>query len=277
MAEYVFGLLGGDTSKSLSPRIHTLAMRKAGVRGTYLTYSAPEGELESAVRDLRGSSLSGFNVTIPFKEKIMGFLDAISTEAEKIGAVNTVKIYRDRLTGYNTDSIAFLRSLEDENFEPTGRNALVIGSGGAARAVCFGLSGSPVASLAVASRNTDRAKTIIDAGHFTQSGISCRAMSLSDLSMTEEIERADLIVNTTPVGSSRFPGASPLPAGAPIPRGQVVVDIVYEPPVTPLMVQAASAGAETANGLGMLVHQALESLKIWLGVDVDAGYVLSRL
>jgi len=273
----LFGLIGEDTSKSLSPRIHNIAMKKADVRSTYLTFSASEGELESVVSNLRNSRIEGFNVTIPFKERIIKHLDVISFEAEQIGAVNTVNKEGNTLVGFNTDCPGFLRTLEDNNFEPAGRRALVLGSGGAARAVCFGLLGSTAASLVIASRNTDSAQAITDNINRRQNGICCKSISISDNSIIEEIEQADLIVNTTPLGSSRFTGSSPLPEGAPLHNGQVVFDIVYEPPVTPLLAQAARNGAGTVNGLGMLVHQALESLKIWIGVEVDAGYVLSKL
>jgi shikimate dehydrogenase len=252
-------------------------MKKAGVRSTYLTFSASEGELESVVSKLRNSRIEGFNITIPFKERIIKHLDTISTEAEQIGAVNTVKKEGNTLVGFNTDCIGFVRTLEDNNFEPAGRRALILGSGGAARAVCFGLLSSTALSLVIASRNTDSAQAITDNINCRESGISCKAISISDSSIIDETEQADLIVNTTPVGSSRCIGSSPLPEGAPLHNGQVVFDIVYEPPVTPLLAQAALNGAGTVNGLGMLVHQALESLKIWTGVEVDAGYVLNRL
>ncbi|MFQ6104917.1 MAG: shikimate dehydrogenase family protein [Candidatus Glassbacteria bacterium] len=275
--ELVFGLIGIDPSRSLSPRIHTIAMEKAGIRGIYRTLPVREEDLANIVADLRNACISGINVTIPYKEKIIEFLDSLSEEAKCIGAVNTVAREDERIVGYNTDCPGFLKSLDDAGIQVNERRALVLGSGGAARAVCYGLLTRGVGSLTVASRNLKRAESIVGSDLYRRAGVILKALTLSDRALAEEVTEAELIINTTPLGSGSLPGRSPLPDTCSPSAGQAVIDIVYEPPTTPLLELAALCGATTMNGLRMLVHQALESLRIWLDVKVDAEYIINRL
>jgi shikimate dehydrogenase len=252
-------------------------MEKAGIRGIYRTLPTKEDELEEVVSSLRTTSVSGVNVTIPFKEKVIRYLDGLSEEAEHIGAVNTIKKESERIEGYNTDCQGFLKTLDDLEFMPWGRKVLILGSGGAARAICYGLMKSGVASLTIASRNKESSENIVSSLSYQYPASGYSARPLLNESIEDEVEASDLIINTTPLGSGAFPGVSPLPENAPIHAGQVVVDIVYEPSSTPLLQQAELAGATPVNGLRMLVHQALESLRIWLDVSVDVEYILNRL
>jgi len=275
--KHVFGLMGEDVSRSLSPRIHSIAMEKGNIDGVYRTFSVEESELPVFLTNMRGPTISGINVTIPYKEKIIAFLDGLSVESRNIEAVNTIKKDDGKLIGYNTDCQGFLRSLEDRGFDPSGKRVLVLGSGGAARAVCYGLITGGISSLTVASRNNRSASALAEAWVSGFPPVERRVMGLSGDLPGETTEKADIIVNTTPLGSGRFPDASPLPYDCPLHAGQVVVDIVYEPESTPLLRYAEARGAVTMNGVRMLVHQALESLRIWLAVDIDAEYVLNRL
>lgn len=269
--------MGKDVSRSLSPRIHSIALEKGNIDGVYRTFSVEESELPVFLTKMRGPTISGINVTIPYKEKIIAFLDGLSVESRNIEAVNTIKKDYGKLIGYNTDYLGFLRSLEDRGFDPSGKRVLVLGSGGAARAICYGLISSGISSLTVVSRNNRSASALTEAWVPGFPPVERRALGLSCDPPGEEIEKADIIVNTTPLGSSMFPDSSPLPHNCPLHAGQVVVDIVYEPGSTPLLQYAEARGAATMNGVRMLVHQALESLRIWLNVDIDAEYVLNRL
>lgn len=256
-------------------------MERAGIEGIYRTFSMEESELSDFVDEMRSKrerqTPEGVNVTIPFKERIMSFLDGLSPEAREIGAVNTVGKEKGKLIGYYTDCRGFLRSLEDAGVDPSGKRALVIGSGGAARAVCYGFIGSPVSSLTIVSRNTRTGRELAESWIPGSPGVGRAFLELSDDLPGEEIEKADIIINTTPLGSGRFSDSSPLPGDSPLHAEQTVVDIVYETDSTPLLRQADSRGARTLNGLGMLVHQAIGSLEIWLDVEVDAAFVLNKL
>jgi shikimate dehydrogenase len=276
-ASYTFGLIGEDVAKSLSPRIHMLAMEQAGVRGTYLTYSTERDEFKETLMRLRDSQISGLNITIPFKEQVMDLLDELSPEARDIGAVNTVKVEGQTMTGYNTDAEGFLRALEDGKAEVRGKRALVLGSGGAARAVCHALLRKGAGALTLATRNAASALGIARSPAFLAFSIPIRAIPLAFGLVQEAAREADLIVNATPLGSVRFPSVSPLAGDNTLHPGQFVMDLVYSPPRTLFLSQAERAGARALNGTRMLVHQALASLKIWLGIDVDAEYVLERL
>jgi shikimate dehydrogenase len=274
---YTFGLIGEDVAKSLSPRIHTLAMERAGVRGTYVAYSTERDEFKETLMRLRDSQISGLNITIPFKERVMDLLDELSPDARDIGAVNTVKIEGQTMTGYNTDAEGFLKALEDGKGEVRGKRALVLGSGGAARAVCHALLRRGAGALTIASRNAASAILIARSPAFLAFSIPVRVIPLVFGPVQEAAREADLIVNATPLGSVRFPKVSPLPGDNALHPGQFVMDLVYSPPRTMLLSQAERAGAHALNGMSMLVHQALASLEIWLGIDVDAKYVLERL
>jgi shikimate dehydrogenase len=272
-----FGLVGQDVANSLSPRIHALAMESAGVRGTYLAFPTRRDALRETVTKLKRSGASGFNVTIPFKQAIIELLDDLSPEARDIGAVNTVKIEGERMPGYNTDGEGFLQALADAGENAAGKKVLILGSGGAARAVCHALLRTGASALTIASRNAASAMGIARDRIFLSFAIPLRAAPLSGEHLDGLARDADIIVNATPLGSERYASVSPLGTGSPLRAGQFVMDLVYAPVHTTLLVQAEQAGARVMNGTRMLVHQALASLRIWLGVNVDAEYVFERL
>lgn len=274
---YTFGLIGEDVAKSLSPKIHGIALEMAGIKGTYLTFSVARDEFKETVLRLKDSHVSGLNITIPFKEAIIELLDGLSPDARDIGAVNTVKIEEGMMTGHNTDATGFMKALADMGEDVRGKRALVLGSGGASRAVCYGLLRSGIGSLTIASRIAANAINLTRSPAFLAFSVPLRALPLVSDIIAEAAEDSDIIVNATPLGSERFVTASPLAANDVLHAGQCVMDLVYSPARTVLLAQAERAGARGQNGKRMLVHQALASLKIWLDVEVDPRCVFERL
>ena len=271
------GLVGYPLSHSLSPEIHAAAFTALGLDGEYRLYPvAPEdnGGLAEMARRVRDCELNGLNVTIPHKQAILPLLDELTPSAQVIGAVNTLYLKNDRLIGHNTDAPGFIADLAkimmNADYDPLrkgiGKNALVLGAGGAARAVVYGLltDGWNV-TLAVRRADVGHAMMLIESfdRQMDAEPMGCVLMEASDLSQFASGVR--LIVNTTPVGMSPETEISPWPAGLSFPRGATVYDVIYNPRLTRLVKEARAAGLRATTGLGMLVEQAALSFACWTG------------
>ena len=211
------------------------------------------GAVEAAFAGVRALGFGGLSVTIPHKAAALDAVDEVTDAARAVGAVNTVvPTAGGRLRGDNTDGAGFLASLADEGFDPTGRICAVLGAGGAARAVVHALAGAGAAEVVVVNRTPARAESTA-----ALAGANGRVGSAAD------VLRADLIVNATPLGLA---GSQELPIDPALLReGQLVVDLVPNPAVTPLMRAAGERGAGVAGGLGMLVHQGARAFELWTG------------
>jgi shikimate dehydrogenase len=258
------GIIGYPIQHSLSPLMHNAAIDSLGLDYCYIPLAVEPRRLRSAVNALQQLGFRGFNVTIPHKQRIMAFIDRLTPEAKLIGAVNTVEIKRDRLIGHNTDGRGFLRALMEETGRSVaGRRVLLLGAGGAARAVGFQLAREGVTTLLIANRSSERAHGL--ARHLRRSSIGCSISVLpwSDIAIEKSVQESDIIINTTSVGMS--PADPPLVSSAVLSSHHVVCDLIYNPPMTALLKQAQAAGATAISGLGMLVHQGALSFEIWTG------------
>jgi shikimate dehydrogenase len=227
----------------------------------------PEG-LPLALGGLAALGLRGVNVTVPHKAAVLPYLDAVYPVAQTIGAVNTIVVSDGRLTGFNTDWSGFLTDLEELGVALGGRDCLVLGAGGSARAVVYALATAGGRVTVLARRPEQAAQLVADLGE----ALPEAALTAGPLPAAAEIAGGvyqPLIVNTTPLGlaganAGRSPWPdTPLPAAALLPADAFVYDLVYNPPLTPLLRQAQAAGARFANGLGMLVNQAAEAFELW--------------
>ncbi len=251
------GVLGWPLEHTLSPAIHNAAFARLGLDAIYLAWPVPPADLEPAVAGLRALRALGANVTMPHKEAVMAHLDDVSADARAVGAVNTIALVGGRLIGHNTDVSGFRTWLiEDAGAEVAGRNVLVLGSGGAARAVVRAAAELGAGAIHIAARRTERGESLVALG-----GSRTKVVPWDEAG--EVAGRAAIIVNATPLGTR---GEEAL-AGATFGPGQVVVDLIYEPPSTPLIESARAAGAAAWGGLGMLVHQAGGALRIWTGQE----------
>jgi shikimate dehydrogenase len=258
------GLIGWPVEHSVSPAMHNAAFEALGLDWCYSLLPTPPGSVEARLAELKARGFRGANVTVPHKQTVMPFLDEIDEAALAIGAANTILVQGDRLIGCNTDAGGFLNALRDAGFEPSDRRALVLGAGGAARAVVYALVRSG-ASVVLHNRTASRAAKLARSMQDTslQGSVAWMAAetSLADLPLAS----FDLLVNTTPVGMWPKTDANPWPERLPMPSRWTVNDLVYNPAQTRLLARAQAAGAAVVGGLGMLVHQGALAFEMWTG------------
>lgn len=263
------GLIGDPVGHSLSPALQNAAFAYHGLPDSYVLWHTPEVELAQRVAMLRAEGMRGANVTIPHKTAVVPLLDALDPVAEAVGAANTiVRLPGGRLHGSNTDVQGFQRALNAVAFDPAGRSVVVLGAGGAARAVVYGLLHAEARSLTLVNRSVEQAETLLsDCLATLDSDPSLLAMSFDDLDLRQVIAEADLLINATPVGLDGI--GSPIAADLLHP-GLLVVDLIYH--ATPFLRAAAQRGASTQDGLEMLVQQGALSFEAWTGLPapVDA-------
>ena len=265
------GLTGWPLGHSLSPRLHQAALAALHLVGEYRLYPVPplpegQGALAELVQQMRLGRLHGLNVTIPHKQSVLPLLDELTPAASAIGAVNTIYRRAGRLVGHNTDAPGFLADLEQLGFaglasEPRPK-ALVLGAGGAARAVCCALAQAGW-QVCITARRFEQASAL--AANLNAQSWAASALTFEPASLLLPFS---LIINTTPVGMYPDVQANPWPAGIPFPPGAAVYDLVYNPPETALIRAARAAGLPAANGLGMLVEQAALAFEVWTGRTV---------
>ncbi|RIH78354.1 shikimate dehydrogenase [Meiothermus hypogaeus] len=259
------GLIGFPVEHSLSPWMQEAALKAAGLEGSYRALETPPPFLRARLLEIR-RDYTGVNVTIPHKESVLPHLDELSPEARAIGAVNTIVCDQHRLIGYNTDAPGFISGLDEAGISYRNKKALLLGAGGAARAIAYALK-EEGAHVAVYNRTQGRAQAL------------CEALGLHVVSeplLEAAVRSCDLLINTTSVGL-QDPLSSPLPEGL-LPREGAVVDIIYNPPLTRLMQEAQKAGLPTLGGLSMLVWQGALAFELWTGVkaDVQVMYEAAR-
>ncbi|MGA9173828.1 MAG: shikimate dehydrogenase [Thermoactinomyces sp.] len=253
------GLIGDPIAHSKSPEMMNAALTQLGLPYVYRAFRVAPSELEKAVNQLKAMDLAGFNVTIPHKVAIMDLLDELDRTATEIGAVNTVVRREGKWIGTNTDGPGYLRSLAEEwNPRFSELPVVILGAGGAARAVGYALATAGVPKIIIANRTVQKAEAL--AGHLAQ-WTETDAILLSKAQA--EVERAKLVVNTTSVGMHPHTEETPIPIEW-IKPGQIISDLVYHPKETLLLRNAKKKGARIHTGLGMLVHQAALAFELWL-------------
>jgi shikimate dehydrogenase len=255
----LYGVLGHPVRATLSPAMHNAAFQALGINAVYVAFPVPPAQLVAAVRGLVAAGLCGFNLTVPHKTAILPLLDGIEGDAQVMGAVNTVRCAEGRLTGTNTDGDGFLLSLRhDLDFDPAGRDILLLGAGGAARGIAHSLLAAGAARLRIANRGLERARALVEECRARFPAARVEALTLEQAPGT----RPDLLVNATTVGMGD--GRAPLDL-ARVGVRQAVLDIVYHPAETPLLAQAGALGLRRANGVGMLLQQGWLAFRFWTG------------
>jgi shikimate dehydrogenase len=258
------GVIGYPVAHSLSPAMHNAAFASSGIDWRYVPIRVRPDRLRDIVLGLPDKGFQGWNVTIPHKENVIPLLDDVSPEAARIGAVNTVTYKDGKLWGENTDWSGFLNAVEELGFDPAGCNAIILGSGGAARAIAYALA-SRSATILMASRNSVAGAAV--AKQIRQDFPRASIDWTHEKQLPRMNARCDLLVNATPLGMTPNVESSPWPDEIPFPSCSLVYDTVYNPPETRLMEQASSRGIKSVNGLGMLIHQAALSFTIWTGIS----------
>lgn len=247
----VFGLFGEKLSHSLSPTIHSMLYKALGLEATYSLYEIQPEMLKDAVQGIKALSISGVNVTIPYKVKVMSYLDNITDEAHRIGAINTIRNRGNMLEGFNTDYIGFGRMLRKNSIVTKKKTAVVLGTGGAAKSVVTYLEDNGVYEIYIISRNPNQIDT------FDRS-----KYRIVDYTSLKSLKHADLLINCTPCGMYPKIDCSPIDEKD-ITKFNAVIDLIYNPSNTLLMKHAKDNNITTVNGLYMLVAQAAASVEIW--------------
>lgn len=259
----VAGIIGWPVDHSLSPAIHNAAFEAAGLDWVYVAFPVEPGQGARAAEAMRAFGVRGLNVTMPHKRDVIPGLDALTPEAERAGAVNTIVSEGVRLTGSNTDGPGFVRFLQrDAGTDAAGKRVLLLGAGGAARSVAISLSDSG-AEVVVAARREAQAAEVAGLAQ------NVRIAGFDPDTLGAELARAEILVNATPLGRA---GEPPPFKHDDLTSRHLVIDLTYHPESTPLLQIARDRGASVFNGLGMLVHQAALSFEAWTGVPapVDA-------
>ena len=259
MVEKVFyGLLGYPVKHSLSPIMHNSAFKALGIPAEYKLFEREPYQVESFLKSLAKQNILGLNVTIPYKEVVIRYLDRLSPQAKFTGAVNVIVAEGEYLKGYNTDGSGFLRHLtQDLGFEPQGKKAVVLGGGGASKAVVNQLALNKIKSVSIYDIDRKKAETLVE--KLNREFPLCQAQLIScleDLDLTE----VSLLVNATPVGMKGEPS---LIKREKLHSQLLVYDLIYNPPQTELLKIAQERGARVSNGLGMLLYQGAESFELW--------------
>jgi len=246
----LYGVLGYPIRHSLSPVMHNAAFSAKYINAVYLAFETPD--IKGAIAGIRALGIKGMSVTIPYKEKIITYIDELDPTAEEIGAINTIVNQDGYLIGYNTDGIGALKALK-ENMKLKGTKCLIVGSGGAAKSIGFTLKHEG-AEIIITNRTFNRGKELSDL-------LSCNSVPWEDINRI----KADLIVQTTPVGMTPHIELCPIPEDILRP-GMVVMDIIYNPMQTKLLKLALSKGCTTINGISMFVYQGAEQFMLWTGL-----------
>ena len=261
------GLIGYPLGHTISPAFQQAAFDHHSLPVKYHAWPTHPDLLEKKVHSLRGGEYLGANVTVPHKERVAGLVDRLDAAAAAIGAVNTIVRENGSLAGYNTDAYGFVTSLRvTGGFDPRGKRAVILGAGGAARAAVFALAEEGVRSLVIANRTLERAESLAASVGGTVCEVA--AVPLGGAGLERAAADADLIVNSTSVGMQGGDAGSVSPLRAQlIPASALVYDMVYNPAQTPLLEEAAEAGAACLGGLPMLVYQGAGAFERWTGLD----------
>jgi shikimate dehydrogenase len=276
------GLVGYPLAHSLSPRIQTAAMKFCELEGQYSLYPIiPEDglKLKNILDQVRNGTITGLNVTIPHKQNVIRYLDELTSVAETIGAVNTIYLRNGKLTGENTDAPGFLADLyrhfgDDFIKERVVKKALVLGAGGAARAVTYALVNDGW-KVIISARRTEQTQELI--AQFSSKDSQLSKIDYDAGSFRVNVPDIFLIINTTPVGMLPETEKTPWPSDVSLPDHSVFYDLVYNPGETKFIKNARTIGLRAYNGLGMLVEQAALSFNIWTGFEIPRQHLLAAL
>ena len=260
---------------SISPFIHNSAFEATNTNGVYLAWEVDATELAETVANIRRYQMYGINLSMPYKEQVIPYLDQLSEEACLIGAVNTVVNREGTLIGYNTDGKGFFKSLP--SFKISGKRMVLLGAGGAAKAILAQaiLDGVSQVSVFVRSASIEKTRPYLEKIQ-NATGFRVDLLALEDIQeLQDSITQADLLVNATSVGMDG--SSQPIPTSIVLPEKFLVADVIYQPFETPFLKWAKEQGNQSINGLGMLLYQAAEAFQLWTGKEMPTDQIWELL
>ena len=259
-------VIGFPVNHSLSPTIHNAGFKHLNLQWNYIPLEVEEGDLEEVFEQMRSSNLKGLSVTMPYKAKAAVMVDECTPTAKALGVVNCVTSTDKGLIGHNTDGDGFLKALKhDADFDPKQKRVVVLGAGGAAKAITEALGRAEVSSLVVINRTQAKAEST-----------AALAIDVGTVGDLEDISEADLVVNATSLGMKDNATQFPCPVDL-IHSDQLVVDLIYHPLKTPWLSAAEQKGARTHNGVSMLLFQATEAFTLWTGQQAPVSTMLRAI
>ena len=260
---------------SISPFIHNRAFEATNTNGVYLAWEVEATDLAETVANIRRYQMFGINLSMPYKEQVIPYLDQLSEEARLIGAVNTVVNRDGTLIGYNTDGKGFFKSLP--SFKISGKRMVLLGAGGAAKAILAQaiLDGVSQVSVFVRSASIEKTRPYLEKLQ-NETGFKADLFALEDVSeLQARITDSDLLVNATSVGMDGV--SQPIPTSIVLPEKLLVADVIYQPFETPFLKWARNQGNQSINGLGMLLYQAAEAFQLWTGKQMPTDQIWKLL
>ena len=260
----VFGIIGDPVEHTLSPGMHNAAFKKLDMNNIYVPFHVNAEELEDAITGAYAMGIRGLNVTIPHKTEVIKYLDYLDIAAGLIGAVNTIEFGKNGAVGHNTDGIGAVRAI-NEITSVKNKKVMILGAGGAARAVGFQILLSGAKTLVISNRTIEKASELRD-DLFEKLEPDVKITDLGH-ELETELKDTDILINTTPIGMYPNISQKPLITADMMHENLVVNDIVYNPLKTGLLDEAEKAGAKTISGVKMLIYQGVESFKIWTGIE----------
>ena len=274
------GILGYPVGHSLSPLMHNAAFAALNLNWAYVPLLVNPKHINDVRKSLRTFNIAGANVTVPHKQAIMRQLDEIDPVAREIGAVNTIAVRDGILRGFNTDADGFLEALQEKGFFPKNTRCLVLGAGGAARAVVFALAHAGAQKITVFNRTVERAAFLVDDLRATFSNVKFSCEQLSPETLIAANDRFELVVNTTSLGMAPAIDSTPWSPDIPLPNA-AICDLVCTPLRSKFLQQAVAQGLPIIEGTGMLIHQGARAFQIWTGqpapIDVYRQTLLAAL
>ncbi len=272
-----YAVIGWPLGHSMSPLIHNASFDALEINDRFIALPLSPSEFEPFMESLPSSNLRGLAITIPYKTEVLNYCSERASEVKAIGAANTISVGEDGgLVAYNTDAGAAGRALKEAGVELRDEKVVVLGAGGAARAICFQLLWQKAGAVTIANRTLSRAESLSEGLQQAFSDADVTAIPLNNDALAEALETARIIVNTTSLGMYPYVDECPVDTGL-LKSGMVVFDIIYNPVETKLLRAAREKGSKALPGTDMLVYQAAEQERIWLGVDAPINMMRKAL
>ncbi|MCB2291095.1 shikimate dehydrogenase [Clostridium sp. CS001] len=260
----IYGLLGETLKHSISPRLHSIILKKIMVEGTYELFETQKEEVKNTINTFKDMGVVGVNVTIPYKTTIMKYIDETIGTAKKIGAVNTICFKNKKTIGYNTDYTGFGMLLKNNNIDTNNKKAVILGNGGAAKAVIEYLIDNGISEITIVSRSINESEGIKDKKEF----------NIIPYEKMPYLKDKDIIINCTPCGMYPSVDNCPIEKSS-IAKVSSVVDLIYNPKETLLLKHAKELNKKAVNGLYMLIGQAIAAQEIWQDKKIDKSIINS--
>ncbi len=270
-------LLGDPVQHSISPAMHNKAFQVLGLNYAYMAFTANEYNLQSIVEAMKTLNVLGFNVTMPIKQRILPYLDQLSFEAEMIGSVNTVKNENGKLIGYNTDGLGYIKDLREKGLAIKEQSFLLVGAGGAATSIAVELARAGAGKITVFNRSIEKADYIISLVKKIENHCEVFALKFEDKILTQELKKADVLINCTPLGMGSQEGISIIKDPMIMHKDLIISDLIYVPEKTALIKQGEQRGCKTINGSGMILWQGALAFEIWTGREMPIQTIKQRL